>query len=57
MSTPQERENRAAATHREALTVIAAEKKAREEKTARLKALREAARPTEPAAIVDQVGG
>jgi hypothetical protein len=48
MSTPEEREDRAARTHREALALLAAERKARDEKTARLRALREAA--AEPAA-------
>jgi hypothetical protein len=43
MSTPEERDNRAARTHREAWILLEAERKARAEKTARLKALREAA--------------
>lgn len=47
MSTPEERENRATRTNREAWLLLAAERKARDEKTARLRALREAA--SEPA--------
>jgi len=43
MSTPEERENRAAKTDREAWMLLAAERKARDEKTARLRALRQAA--------------
>jgi hypothetical protein len=50
MSTPEERENRAARTDREAWILLAAERKARDEKTARLRALREAA--AEPPAKV-----
>jgi hypothetical protein len=38
MSTPEERENRAARTDREAWILLAAERKARDEKTARLRA-------------------
>lgn len=50
MSTPEERENRAARTDREAWILLAAERRARDEKTARLRALREAA--AEPPAKV-----
>lgn len=49
MSTPEERDNRAARTHREAWILLEAERKARVEKTARLKALREAANEPPPA--------
>lgn len=48
MSTPQERQNRAARTDREAWILLAAERKARDEKTARLRALREAASEPPP---------
>lgn len=48
MSTPEERENRAARTDREAWTLLAAERKARNEKTARLRDLREAASEKPP---------
>ncbi len=43
MSTPEERENRAARTDREAWMLLEAERKARDAKTARLRALRQAA--------------
>jgi hypothetical protein len=49
MSTPEERENRATRTDREAWILLAAERKARDEKTARLRALREAASEPAPA--------
>lgn len=49
MSTPEERQNRAARTDREAWILLAAERKARDEKTARLRALREAASEPTPA--------
>ena len=49
MSTPEERENRATRTDREAWNLLAAERKARDEKTARLRALREAAGDPAPA--------
>jgi hypothetical protein len=48
MSTPEERQNRAARTDREAWILLAAERKARDEKTARLRALREAANEPPP---------
>ncbi|RLP23516.1 hypothetical protein D8676_19980 [Mesorhizobium sp. YM1C-6-2] len=49
MSTPEERENRAAKTDREAWILLVAERKARDEKTARLRALRQAASEPPPA--------
>jgi hypothetical protein len=49
MSTPEERENRATRTDREAWILLAAERKARDEKTARLRALRQAANEPPPA--------
>jgi hypothetical protein len=52
LSTPEERENRAARTDREAWTLLAAERKARDEKTARLRALRQAA--SEPTASAEK---
>ena len=48
MSTPEERENRAARTDREAWTLLEAERKARDAKTARLRALRQAASEPSP---------
>jgi hypothetical protein len=48
MSTPEERQNRATRTDREAWSLLAAERKARDEKTARLRALREAASEPSP---------
>ena len=48
MSTPEERENRAARTDREAWMLLEAERKARDAKTARLRALRQAASEPPP---------
>jgi hypothetical protein len=48
MSTPEERQDRATRTDREAWSLLAAERQARDEKTARLRALRQAASEPSP---------